>query len=1066
VHALRAQAASPMKNLFIDRPILSSVIALVITLLGALAMIGLPLEQYPVITPPVIQVQTSFPGANAQTVAESVAAPIEQQVNGAKGMIYMDSRSTNDGQYNLNVTFDVGTDQDLAAVEVQNRIAIAQSQLPPDVIRQGVTIRKQSLSFLQIIALASPDGRYDNVFLSNYATLYLFDALSRVPGVGSVRIFGARDYSMRIWLDPDRMARLGVTAGDVQAVINEQNIVAPAGRIGAQPVPPGQQMQYSVTVRGRLADPDAFGEMTIRTNAGGQVIRLRDVARVELAAADYNISSSVNGRPSIMIAVFPQPTANALDVAKGLKVAMDELSGNFPPGLSHFVSFDAVPFITESLKSVMTTLAEAFVLVAIVIFLFLQSWRATIIPIIAVPVSLIGTFALLAAFGFSINTLTLFAIVLAIGIVVDDAIVVVEAVEQKMRDEHLNARDATYAAIRDVSAPVIAIAMVLCAVFVPVAFMGGLAGQLYKQFALTLSVAVVLSAIVALTLTPALCALFLDHVPHGRRRGPFGWFFNGFNWAFDRFTRGYTATIRRLIRWSLLVMITFGLLVGATGWLANRLPTGLLPEEDQGYLLGAVNLPLASSSERTTAAVQQLDELARKHPAVERVQSINGFNLLTGVSASYQATVIVVLKPWADRLAPELRAPAVRQQLMGSFAKVSDATVVVLNPPAIRGAGSAGGFEFVLQDRSGGPPERFLEVLQGLLARARSEPALGFVFTQVDGRVPQIEYLVDRDRAKTLGVRLNDVYFTLQTFLGGFYVNDLNLFGRTYRVVMQADGKSRTSPDDYKRYYVRNNEGQMVPLATLIEPRTINGPEFLQRYNLYRAATINGQAAPGFASSQAIEAMERVAQQVLPPGFSYEWSGATYQEKKSGGQRGVILALSVIFTFLLLAALYESWTLPTAILLAIPFGALGALLALWLRGLDNNVYTQVGLIMLVGLAAKNAILIVEYAKLARERGENLVDAAVQGARLRLRPILMTSLAFIFGALPLAISVGAGAGARQSLGTAVVAGMMGATLIGIFMIPTFYVLMQRLSEWRAKRVAAREGVDLGARVPGE
>jgi HAE1 family hydrophobic/amphiphilic exporter-1/multidrug efflux pump len=794
--------------------------------------------------------------------------------------------------------------------------------------------------------------------------------------------------------------------------------------------------------------------MIVRTGANGQVVRLREIARVELAAADYNISSTVNNQPSVMIAIFPQPTANALDTAKGIKVALDQLERSFPPGLTYFIAFDSVPFITESLKSVLITLAEAFLLVALVVFIFLQSFRATVIPILAVPVSLIGTFALLQAFGFSINTLTLFALVLAIGIVVDDAIVVVEAVEQKMRDEHLSAREATYAAMRDVSAPVIAIMLVLCAVFVPVAFLGGLAGQLYKQFALTLSVAVVLSAIVALTLTPALCALFLDKVPHGRRRGPLGWVFNGFNAGFMAFTRGYTTSIKWLIRWWLLAIVTLGVIVFATGWLGSKLPRGLLPEEDQAYLLATVNMPLASSNERTTQAAQQLTQIALGHKAVERVQVINGFNLLTGVTASYQATLIVVLKPWAEREQPELHARAVRHQLGGMFARVTDASVVVLNPPAIRGAGSAGGFEFVLQDRSGGPPQRFNEVLQTVLTEARKQPELGFVFTQVDSRVPQIEYVVDRDRAKTLGLRLNDIYFTLQTFMGGFYVNDLNLFGRTYRVVMQADGAARTSPEDFARYYVRNAEGQMTPLSTVIRATTVNGPEFFQRYNLYRAATINGQAAPGFASGQAVEAMERVAAQVLPPGFSYEWSGATYQEKKTGGQTGIILTLAVVFTLLLLAALYESWALPTAILLAIPFGAFGALLAMTLRpGFDNNVYTQVGLIMLVGLAAKNAILIVEYAKLARQRGRSIVDAAVEGSRLRLRPILMTSFAFIFGSLPLAISIGAGAGARQSLGTAVVAGMAAATAIGIFLIPSFYVMMQRFSEWLAGRRAA-------------
>ena len=1043
-----------MTNFFIDRPILSTVISLIITLLGALALLGLPLEQYPQIAPPVVQVQTTFPGANATTVAESVAAPIEQQVNGAKGMIYMDSRSANEGTYRLNVTFEVGTDPDLAAVEVQNRLAIATPQLPPEVVRQGVVVRKASTGFLQIISLTSKDGRYDSVFLSNYATLYLQDAISRVPGVGQVTLFGARDYSMRLWLDPSKMARLGVTSSDVQTVLNEQNTVAPAGRIGANPVPPGQTMQYSVSVRGRLTDPKAFEDIVVRTAPGGQIVRLGDFARVELGAADYAVSSTVNGQPTVLMAIFPQPTANALEVAKGVKTTMDDLQKSFPPGLGYFVSFDAVPFITESLKQVLVTLGEAFVLVALVVFLFLQTWRATIIPIIAVPVSLIGAFAALAAFGFSINTLTMFALVLAIGIVVDDAIVVVEAVEQKMRDEKLPPREATYAALKDVSAPVIAIALVLCAVFVPVAFLGGLAGQLYKQFALTLSIAVVLSAIVALTLTPALCALLLKPHTDDKRHGPLGWFFNGFNWGFAKFTQGYTASIRAVIRFWVIGLVIFAALIGYSVWMTKILPTGLLPEEDQAYLIATVNMPLAASNQRTTEAVEQISEILKRHPAVERIQVINGLNTLTFVTASYQATVIIVLKPWDQRATPNLWAGAVRGQLMGMLSNVRDATTVVFNPPPIRGVGSAGGFEFVLQDRSGGPPQRFGEVLQNFLALARQQPELGFVATQVDGRVPQIEYDVDRDRAKALGVRLNEVYLTLQMYLGGLYVNDLNLFGRTYRVVAQAEGNARTSPDDVGRFYVRSAAGDMVPLSTLVSPRTINGPEFLQRYNLYRAATINGQAAPGRASGDAIRAMERLAEQ-LPPGFTFEWSGATYQEKKASGQTGSIFFLAVLFTFLLLAALYESWTLPTAIVMAIPFGVLGALTSMWLRTFENNVYTQIGLVMLVGLAAKNAILIVEYAKLARSRGRDIVEASVEGARLRLRPILMTSFAFILGALPLAISFGAGSGARRVLGTAVTAGMATATLIGIFFIPMFYVLMQRLSERRNARVARRE-----------
>lgn len=1056
-----------MVNFFINRPILSAVISIIITLLGALAVVDLPLEQYPQIAPPVVQIQTTFPGANATTVAESVAAPIEQQVNGAKGMIYMDSRSTNEGTYRLNVTFEVGTNPDLAAVEVQNRLAIATPQLPPEVVRQGVTVRKAATGFLQIISLTSPDGRYDNVFLSNYATLYLYDAVSRVPGVGQVTIFGARDYSMRLWLNPTRMARLGVTAADVQAVLAEQNVVAPAGRIGSNPVPRGQEMQYSVTVRGRLADPREFEQMVVRTGPGGQVVRLRDFARVELAAADYAVSTTVNGRPTILMAIFPQPTANALDVAKGVKTTMDTLAENFPPGLSYFVSFDAVPFITESLKQVLVTLAEAFLLVALVVYLFLQSWRATLIPIIAVPVSLIGAFAALAAFGFSINTLTLFALVLAIGMVVDDAIVVVEAVEQKMRDLKLPPKEATYAALQDVAAPVIAIALVLCAVFIPVAFLGGLAGQLYKQFALTLSIGVVLSAIVALTLTPALCALLLKPHPEGRRRGPLGWFFNGFNWAFERFTDGYSASVRAIIRFWFIGLVVFGTLIGYTAWMGKQLPTGLLPEEDQAYLIATVNLPLAAANQRTTEAVRQLSEIALKHPAVERVQVINGLNVLTFVTASYQASLIIVLKPWAQREAPNLRAGAVRGQLQGLLSSVRDASVVVFNPPPIRGVGSAGGFEFVLQDRSGGSPQRFGEVLQNFLGQARQQKELGFVATQVDGRVPQIEFEVDRDRAKMLGIRLNDIYLTMQMYLGGLYVNDFNLFGRTYRVVAQAEGDARTSPDDVGRFHVRNSEGTMVPLSTVVRPRTINGPEFVQRYNLYRAATINGQAAAGYSSGDAIAAMERLAAQ-LPPGFTFEWSGATFQEKRTGGQTGVVFFLAVLFTFLLLAALYESWTLPTAIVMAIPFGVLGAFTSIWLRAFDNNVYTQIGLVMLVGLAAKNAILIVEYAKLARERGQDIVQAAVEGARLRLRPILMTSFAFIFGALPLAISYGAGSGARRVLGTAVVAGMAAATLIGIFFIPMFYVLMQRVSEWRTRGrpKAAASSAAIAVRPAGE
>jgi hydrophobe/amphiphile efflux-1 (HAE1) family protein len=1033
-------------NFFIERPVFSTVIALIMILIGGLSILGLPIAQYPQVVPPQVTVSTTFPGANADVVAQSVAAPIEQQVNGSQDMLYMDSKSGNDGSYTLTVTFDIGTDKNIDAVEVQNRVSIAQSQLPADVIRNGITVRKTSTDFLEVIALTSPEGRYDGIFLSNYALLNLYDALGRVRGVGQVRIFGARDYSMRIWLNPERMARLSVTATDIANVINEQNQIAPAGTIGLPPVPQGQQMQYTVFVKGRLIDVAEFENVVIREAGNGQVVRLKDVARVELAAADYTISGANDDIPAALIGIFLQPDANALDVAKQIKQVVDDQAPHFPPGMVYSIPYSTTPFVTESLKEVVKTLFIAFVLVVFVVFLFLQSWRATLIPILVVPISLIGTFGAFAALGFSINTLTLFGLVLAIGIVVDDAIVVVEAVQQRLDAGGITPMEATKSAIADVGGPVIAIALVLAAVFVPVAFLGGLTGQLYKQFALTLAVSVILSAICALTFTPAMCALLLKPVDEARpRRGPLSWFFVRFNGLFERSRNGYISAVSGMERHAVIVMLTFVALLVAVWGLVSTRPTGLVPPEDQGYLLCLVSLPPAASLERTNAAMSAVTRIAREDPGVDGVVYISGFNLLTGQSVSYNGTAFLRLKPWDQRKATSESAGNLVPRLMGKLnAQIKDANLLVLNPPPIRGLSTAGGFTFVLQNRGGADTAELSQVLQNLLTEARKRPEIGFVYSGFDPRIPQIEFDVDRDKVKSLGIPLSDVFFALQTFLGSYYINDFNLFGRTYRVEAQAEGAQRVQPGDVDRFYVRSNGGTMVPLSTLVSSRSFNGPQYFERYNVYSAATINGSNAPGYSSGQAIAAMEELAR-ALPPGFSYEWSEATYQEKKTGGQTGYIFGVSLLFVILVLAALYESWAMPVAILLVIPFGVFGAFMGLLLRGLDNNVFTQIGLIMLIGLAAKNAILIVEFAKLKREEGEPIEKAALDGAKLRLRPILMTSFAFILGTVPLAIALGAGAGGRQALGTAVVFGMLVATLVGVFFIPVFYVLLQRVSE---------------------
>ena len=1033
-----------MINFFIDRPIFSTVLAIVITLAGSVALSSLPIARFPQITPPTIVVSTVFPGADAATIEQSVAAPIEEQVNGVPHMIYMDSKSANDGSYSLTVTFDVGTDQDIAAVDVQNQVAIAQRQLPQQVIQQGVTVAKRQPQILLAVSIGSDDPRYDYLFLSNYATLHVYDALARVPGVGQVVVFGARDYGMRIWLDPGKMARLSVTTQDVSDILTEQNVVAPAGTVGAEPAPPGQQMQYIASVKGRLSTPEQYGNIVVRTGTDGSIVHLRDIARVELAATDYSRTSKLNGVPTAIIGVYQLPDANALDVAKGVRKVMDELQPTFPKGIHYEIPYDTTLFVSESVHEVVKTLLEAGVLVLLVVFIFLESWRATLIPMLAIPVSLIGAFSAFVALGFSLNTLTLFALVLAIGLVVDDAIVVVEAVTEIMDSRKLPAREATKAAMKEVSSPVIAIALVLISVFVPVAFLGGLTGQFYRQFALTLAASVAISCVVALTFTPALCALLLKPTAESHFGGILGRLFEGFNRGFKRFTTRYTGTVGSAIRRSVLSMIIFLILTGTALYLVHSRPTGFMPDEDQGYLIGLVTLPVGAAMQRTETVTGEFAEILRKQPEVQSTFAITGLNLLTGTNSSYAATVFIILKPWDQRGGAAHGAVALAGRINKLAGGIKEATVFALNPPPVPGIGTAGGFEFILEDRAGGDIGKFADVIQDFLGQANKRPELTRVFTQFNVHTPQIEYVLDRERAKTLGVSISSIFGTLQTFFGGNYINDFNLYGRTYKVTAQAEASARASPESVNGLYVRTANNDMVPLSSLVSIKPIQGPEYIERYNVFRAVTINGSPAPGQSSGQATKAMEDLANN-LPDGYGYDWTGTTYQEKLSGGKTGAIFGMAIVFVFLVLAALYESWAVPFAVLLGIPFAVLGAYIGLTLRGMASDIYAQIGLIMLVGLAAKNAILIVEFAKLEYERGKPLVDAAIEGARLRLRPILMTSFAFILGSVPLAVATGAGSGARLVLGTAVVFGMSVATMIGIFIIPVFYVLVQTLQE---------------------
>lgn len=1026
-------------SFLIDRPIFASVLSIIIIVVGLVAMQALPIAQFPEITPPVVQIEADYPGASAEVAAESVARPIELQLPGIDNLLYFDSTSTNDGHVSIRLTFEIGTNVDIAQVQTQNRQKLAEPQLPPEVVRQGITVKKMSPDLLAVMVLQSDDPQQDAFFLSNFAILRILDNIKRLPGVGDALVFGQQNYSMRLILDPVRMAQLSLTPTDIANVVREQNRDFPAGTVGREPMPIATELTLPLITEGRMSEVREFEDLIVRAMPNGAMIRLKDVARVELGAQSYILEGRYNRKPTALLLTFLSPGSNALDTVRAVRREMESLKRIFPPGVTYDIPYDTTRFVEVSIKEVVKTLMEAMVLVILVVYLFLQSWRATLIPVVAVPVSLIGTFAGMAALGFSINTLTLFGLVLAIGIVVDDAIVVVENVERHM-EGGLSPREAAKKAMGEVAGPVIAIVLILCAVFVPVGFLGGITGQLYKQFAITIAVSVAISGFVALTLSPALCAIILKP-SHGSRGGVFG----AFNRLFDRIQHRYATGVGYVLKHPALSLALFGVVLAIVAGLFRTIPAAFLPEEDQGYFITIVQLPDGASKKRTDAVVDRVEQYYHTLPAIYGTQALSGQNFVFNTRGTNTATMFTPLKHWDQRTGKQDHVKSLIAGAFREFAKIPGALILAFNAPSIRGLGATGGFSVQLQDPSGGDFKKFGAVVQEFVAKARQDPAIGAVSTSFRVSAPSVHAKINRERAKALGVPISEVFDTLQAFFGNLYINDFVKFGRVYRVQTEAEPQYRSRPADISKVYVRALNAQssaMVPLDTVVTTTYTNGPDPVTHFNGFNTALVLGSAAPGYSSGQSLDALQRAAQEVLiPQGFDIDWSGISYQERKAGSQSIVAFGFGLLMVFLVLAAQYESWSVPFAVILAVPFGVLGALSAVWLSGMANDIYFQIGLVTLIGLAAKNAILIVEFANQRYQHGLSLMDAAMEAARLRFRPILMTSLAFILGVVPLVIAAGAGAASRHSIGTGVFGGMIVATFLAVFFVPLFFVLVR-------------------------
>jgi len=1042
-----------ISHFFIDRPIFASVVSIVIVILGAVAFLRLPVAQYPEIAPPVINVSGQYPGASAEVVASTVVAPIEEQINGVENMLYVSSNSTGDGKFSISVTFDIGTNLDIAQVQVQNRVAVAQPRLPAEVRAIGVTVAKTSPDLMMVVHLYSPDKSRDPLFISNYATLEIKDELTRVDGVGSLIVFGSRDYAMRIWLDPDRLQSLGLTASDVVTALQAQNIQVASGTLNQPPVSSPGAFQVSVQTLGRLADPEQFANIIVKQSPNA-VVRVKDVARVQLAAQDYSSNSYLDLDPAVALAVFQRPGSNALTTAQAIRDTMVQLAKRFPPGVKYEIAYDPTQFIRQSVDAVQDTIGEAIVLVVLVVVMFLQTWRAAVIPLIAIPVSLIGTFFIMSLFGFTLNTLSLFGLVLAVGIVVDDAIVVVENVERNIASG-LRPREAAMKSMDEVGKALVAIALVLTAVFVPSVFITGISGQFYHQFALTIAGATLISLTVSLTLSPALCALLLkpadEHARHGWWSFPLRGFFGAFNFGFERLARGYGWLAARVVRVAVLMLLVYA---GVLAFGLNefrKTPVGFIPAIDAGFLITVVQLPPGAALDRTDAVNRRVVDLALHTPGVSSAVNIVGFSGATFTNAPNSGAIFLVLKPFAERAKdPNLSAAAIQQRLFAKFATVHDALVILVAPPPVRGIGNAGGFRMMIEDRAGHGPQALHDAAFAMVAKAARTPGVENAFSLFETSTPQLYLDIDRSKAELLGIKVDDVFAALQIYLGSDYVNDFNLFGRTFRVVAQADSEFRKHESDVLKIRVRNANGDTVPLGAFTTVRDTSGPYRVPRYDLYPAAELDGAAASGYSQGQAIDIMEKLAAETLPSGFSYEWTTLAFQQLRAGNTAVFAFVLAVTFVFLVLAAQFESLTLPLAVILIVPMCLVASIVGVVLRGQDNNILTQVGFVVLIGLAAKNAILIVEFAKQIEDRGQDRFKAAVEAARLRFRPILMTSLSFIFGVSPLVWAVGAGAELRQTLGTAVFFGMIGVTAFGLIFTPVFYVV----SRWAAQRATAR------------